>query len=102
MALIVILLGVAISLSRGSLLCVGAGWVVLLILSLRRASVVVRCAALIVIFLVAGYLATPAHTRTDLLNRFATPAQQRFTSKIKCKQSVADIVPVKPSLKRKK
>jgi O-antigen ligase len=84
LALIVILLGVAISLSRGALLCVGAGWVVLLVLNLRRASVVVRCVALIVIFVIAGYAATPAHTRNDLLNRFATPLgsqtedQQRF------------------------
>lgn len=83
-ALVVILLGVAISLSRGALLCVGAGWVVLLVLNLRRASVAARCVALIVIFIVAGYLATPAHTRSDLLNRFATPVgtqtedQQRF------------------------
>jgi hypothetical protein len=83
-ALTVILLGVAVSLSRGALLCVGAGWLALLVLNLRRASLVGRGLALIAIFVVAGYLATPPQTRVDLLNRFSTPVgaqaedQQRF------------------------
>jgi hypothetical protein len=83
-ALVIILLGVAASLSRGALLCVGAGWVVLLVLSLRRASVVARAIALIAIFIVVGYIATPAQTRTEFLNRFSAPIgqqtedQQRF------------------------
>jgi O-antigen ligase len=83
-ALTVILLGVAVSLSRGALLCVGAGWVVLLVLTIRRASLLVRGVALIAIFILAGYVATPAHTRGELLNRFSTPLgaqtedQQRF------------------------
>jgi hypothetical protein len=83
-ALVIILLGVAASLSRGALLCVGAGWVVLLVLSLRRASVVARAIALIAIFIVVGYIATPAQTRTEFLNRFSGPIgqqtedQQRF------------------------
>lgn len=83
-ALTIILLGVAISLSRGALLVVGAGWAVLLVLNFRRASLLARGIALIVVFVVAGYLATPAHTRTDFLNRFSQPLgaqaedQQRF------------------------
>lgn len=83
-ALTIILIGVAISLSRGSLLCVGAGWVVLLVLNLRQTAVLVRGVALIAVFIVAGYLATPPQTRTTLINRFATPVgtqaedQQRF------------------------
>jgi hypothetical protein len=83
-ALTVILLGVAISLSRGALLCVGAGWAALLVLNLRRASVLGRGVGLIVTFIIMGYLATPPQTRTDLFNRFATPVgaqtedQQRF------------------------
>jgi len=83
-ALLIILLGVAVSLSRGALLCVGVGWVVLLVLSLRRATVIARAIALIAIFVVAGYAATPAQTRTDFLNRLSAPLgsqtedQQRF------------------------
>ncbi len=72
-ALTVILIGVAVSLSRGALLCVGAGWVVLLVLNIRRVSVLARGIALIAIFVVAGYLATPSQTRLDLLNRFSAP-----------------------------
>src|SRR5437764_2160025 len=84
LALSVILLGVAISLSRGALLCVGVGWLALLVFTLRRSSLVAGGTALIAIFIVVGYLATPPQTRTDLLNRFSTPLgaqvedQQRF------------------------
>jgi hypothetical protein len=71
--LTIILIGVAISLSRGALLCVGAGWVVLLILNARRASLVVKGIALVLVFVAAGYAATPPHTRTAFVNRFSTP-----------------------------
>jgi hypothetical protein len=63
---------------------VGAGWVVLLILNLHRAPVLTRGIALIAIFVVAGYLATPSQTRTEFLSRLSTPLgsqnedQQRF------------------------
>jgi O-Antigen ligase len=72
-ALLVILLGVAVSLARGALLCLGAGWMVLLILNVRRASLLARGVALVAVFIVAGYLATPPATRTHLINRFSTP-----------------------------
>lgn len=83
-AIVIILLGVSISLSRGAILCVGTGWAVLLVLSLRRASVLARGIALILILVAAGYVATPAHTRTTFLSRFSAPLgaqtedQQRF------------------------
>lgn len=83
-ALLVILLGVAVSLSRGALLCVGAGWVVLLVLNGRRASLLAKGVALVVVFVAAGYVATPSTTRTALINRISTPVgsqvedQQRF------------------------
>jgi O-Antigen ligase len=82
--LTIILLGVAISLSRGALLCAGAGWIVLLILNARRASLVVKGIALVIVFIAAAYVATPPQTRTALVNRFSTPVgsqvedQQRF------------------------
>ncbi|HKO28882.1 MAG TPA: O-antigen ligase family protein [Solirubrobacteraceae bacterium] len=80
----VILLGVAISVSRGAILCVGVGWAALLFLNLRRASFLAGGIALIAIFIAVGYLATPSQTRTDLINRLSTPLgaqvedQQRF------------------------
>lgn len=83
-ALMVILLGVAVSLSRGAVLCLGAGWVALLILNIRRLSLLIRGLALVAVFVAAGYVATPATTRTQLIGRFSTPVgsqtedQQRF------------------------
>jgi hypothetical protein len=83
-ALVIILLGVAVSLSRGAVLCLAGGWAVLLILNLRRASFLARGIALIVVFVIAGYVATPAQTRAQFLNRFSAPIgalaedQQRF------------------------
>jgi len=84
LALIVILLGVAVSLSRGALLCLGAGLVVLLVLNARRASVLVKGIGLVAVLLAAGYAATPSTTRVELFGRFSTPLgsqaedQQRF------------------------
>ena len=83
-ALTITLLGVAVSLSRGALLCLGAGWIVLIVLNLRRASLIAQGVGLVVVFVAAGYLATPSTTVTQLVNRFSTPIgsqaedQERF------------------------
>ena len=55
-ALMVILLGVAVSLSRGAVLCLAAGWVTLLVLNMRRISLLARGLALVAVFVAAGYL----------------------------------------------
>ncbi|MGO9889266.1 MAG: O-antigen ligase family protein [Solirubrobacteraceae bacterium] len=84
MALTITLLGVAVSLSRGAILVVGCGWLVLLLLNIRRTRMLGRGIALIAVFVVVGYIATPAHTRTAFLDRFSQPLgsqvedQQRF------------------------
>lgn len=83
-AVVFLLLGVAISASRGALLSLGAGWGALLVLSLRRAGLMLRVVALIAILAAAGYAATPSQTRVRIITRFSTPLgsqtedQQRF------------------------
>lgn len=82
--LVIILLGVALSVSRGAVLCLGGGWIVLLILNIRRVSRLAKGIAIVVVFIAVGYLATPPATRTALINRFSTPLgsqaedQERF------------------------
>jgi hypothetical protein len=61
-ALVFIILGIAISTSRGGLLALGAGWLLLLLLNLRRGSVVVQAVVVFAIFAGAAYLATPRST----------------------------------------
>jgi hypothetical protein len=78
------LLGVAISASRGALLALGGGWAALLVLSLRRGGLVVRAVALLAVLGVAGYAATPSQTTERYITRFSAPLgsqtedQQRF------------------------
>jgi hypothetical protein len=71
-ALIVILLGIAISTSRGGLLSLGSGWLLLLVLNARRGTILVQACVIFVIFLGAGYLATPHSTIVAIQQRFST------------------------------
>jgi O-antigen ligase len=61
-ALLVILVGVAISTSRGGLLSLGGGWLLLLAFNIRRGPVFVRGLVILVIFAGAAYLAAPPST----------------------------------------
>jgi O-antigen ligase len=72
-ALVFILSGILISTSRGGLLALGGGWLLLLALNARRGSVVVQAAVILAIFAGAGYLATPRSAVTTLEQRFAAP-----------------------------
>ncbi len=71
-ALILILLGIAISTSRGGLLALGSGWLLLLVLNARRGTVLIQACVVFAIFLGAGYLATPHSTITEIQRRFST------------------------------
>jgi hypothetical protein len=71
--LLFVLLGIAISLSRGALLSLGAGWLVLVVLSLRRGSLAVRMITVLAVFAVAAVLATPSSTRNQFVQRFQQP-----------------------------
>lgn len=72
-ALVFILAGIAISLSRGGLLAIAAGWLVLLVLNVRRVRLVLQAIAILAIFVVVGYLATPTSTVSKLERRLAAP-----------------------------
>lgn len=72
-ALIFILIGIAISVSRGGLLALGGGWLMLLVLNVRRGSILAQAIVILAIFIAAGYLATPRSTVVAIQQRFATP-----------------------------
>ncbi len=72
-ALVFLLTGIAISASRGGLLALAGGWLLLLVLNVRRGPVIVQAIVILAIFTVAGYLATPRSTIVTIQNRFATP-----------------------------
>lgn len=61
-ALLVILLGVVISTSRGGLLALGGGWLLLLAFNVRRGPVFVRGLLILAIFAGAAYVAAPPST----------------------------------------
>jgi hypothetical protein len=72
-ALVFILTGLAISDSRGGFLALGAGWLMLLVLNVRRGSIVVQAIVILAVFAGAAYLATPRSTVVSLEQRFARP-----------------------------
>ena len=71
--LLFVLIGVAVSLSRGALLSLGAGWLVLLVLSFRRGPLLARMAVVLAVFAGAAILATPSSTRNQFVQRFQQP-----------------------------
>jgi O-antigen ligase len=83
-ALFIILLGVAVSQSRGALLALTAGWVALLVLSVPRGSLALRAGLVLAVFAATAYVATPGETRRSFAARFQQPVgaevadQQRF------------------------
>jgi O-Antigen ligase len=70
-ALLVILVGVAISTSRGGLLALGGGWLLLLAFNVRRGPVFVRGIVILAVFAGAAYLATPHATVVKFEQRLA-------------------------------
>lgn len=81
--LVLVLVGLAISASRGGLLALGVGWLFLIMLNIRRGSTVARVLAIIAAFVVAGYLATPHSTLVKIENRFAKPLGSQQEDKIR-------------------
>lgn len=84
-ALVFILTGLAISASRGGLLALAGGWLMLLVLNVRRGSILAHAIAILAVFMVAGYVATPHSTIVAIQNRFAT----RLGSQVEDKQRFA-------------
>jgi O-antigen ligase len=83
-ALIFILTGIAISTSRGGLLALAGGWLLLLMLNVRRGSILVQAIVILAIFTGAAYFATPRSTVATVEQRFSnrvgsqTEDKQRF------------------------
>jgi hypothetical protein len=80
-ALIFILTGLAISASRGGLLALAGGWLMLLVLNARRGSILVQAVVILTIFAGAGYLATPHSTVVAVEQRFANPLGSQLEDK---------------------
>jgi O-antigen ligase len=70
-ALVFLLSGLAVSTSRGGIVALAAGWLLLLTLNLRRGPVVARALVMLAVFAAAGYVATPASTITTIERRIA-------------------------------
>jgi len=58
-ALLLLLVGLAISTSRGGLLSLGIGWLLLLAFNVRRGPIFARGAMILVVFVAAAYVAAP-------------------------------------------
>jgi O-antigen ligase len=70
-ALVFMLAGLTGSTSRGGLLALAGGWLMLLALNIQRGSVLARIAVVVVVFAAAGYAVTPRSTLVTLEHRFA-------------------------------
>jgi hypothetical protein len=70
-ALVFILTGIAISTSRGGLLALGVGWLLLLVFNLRRGALLVQACVILAIFLLAAFLATPKSTILTIQQRLS-------------------------------
>jgi hypothetical protein len=71
-ALLLMLIGLAVSTSRGGLLALGAGWLLLLIFNVRRGTVFIRGVLLLVIFAASAYVLTPQAVITRYEQRLTT------------------------------
>jgi O-antigen ligase len=79
--LIFIISGVVIAGARGGLLALGAGWLLLLILNVRRGSILLQAAVILAVFVGAAYIATPRSAVTTLEERLATPLGSQIEDK---------------------
>jgi hypothetical protein len=84
-ALIFILSGLVIAGSRGGLLALAAGWLLLLVFNARRGSVVVQAMVILAVFVGGAYIVTPHSAITGLNQRFST----RLGSQVEDKQRFA-------------
>jgi O-antigen ligase len=70
-ALVFMLVGLAVSTSRGGLIALACGWLLLLVFNFRRGSILAKGIVILVIFVAAGYVSTPASTISTIKHRFA-------------------------------
>jgi O-antigen ligase len=70
-ALVVMLAALTSTTSRGGLIALAAGWVMLLVLNIQRVSIFARVIVILAIFAAAGYAVTPESTIATLEHRIA-------------------------------
>jgi O-antigen ligase len=70
-ALVTMLAGLSIATSRGGIVALAAGWLVLLVLNVRRGSILGRAVAMLIILAGAAYIATPASTVNTIVHRLS-------------------------------
>lgn len=84
LALVFLITGIAVSTSRGGIVALASGWLLLLALNIRRGPVVARAFVIIAIFAGAAFIVTPASTiatiehRISLSNGSQGEDQERF------------------------
>jgi O-antigen ligase len=95
LALIFLLTGIAVSTSRGGIVALASGWLLLLALNARRGPVLARALVILAIFAGAAYIATPASTiatigqRISLSNGSQGEDKERFALQAAGKQALA-------------
>ncbi len=95
LALIFLLTGIAVSTSRGGIVALASGWLLLLALNARRGPVLARAFVILAIFAGAAYIATPASTigtieqRISLSNGSQGEDKERFALQAAGKQALA-------------
>jgi hypothetical protein len=70
-ALVFMLAGLAVSTSRGGIVALACGWLILLVLNVHRGPTLARVIVILAIFAAAGYVATPSSTIATIEHRFA-------------------------------
>lgn len=71
LALVFLLTGIAVSTSRGGIVALASGWLLLLALNARRGPVLARAFVILAIFAGAAYIATPASTIATIGQRIS-------------------------------
>jgi len=69
--LVFMLAGLAEATSRGGIVALAAGWLIFLVLNVRRGPTLARAVSILAVFAAAGYIATPAATIAKIERRFA-------------------------------
>ncbi len=69
--LVFMLAGLAEATSRGGIVALAAGWLIFLVLNVRRGPTLARAVTILAVFAAAGYIATPAATIAKIERRFA-------------------------------
>jgi O-antigen ligase len=71
LALVFLITGITVSTSRGGIVALASGWLLLLALNIRRGPIVARALAILAIFAGAAFIVTPASTIATIEHRIS-------------------------------